>query len=75
MTNWSLGHPFAVPGVHRRQRRYRFHRHPRHIGVERFMAGCGLRGAKVPPDALEDIYRCIQRSWKVHRRNQWKEQP
>jgi len=68
----DLAHIFAVPGTGRRTRQHGLFRSPRHIAVERVLAGFGLRGEKIPPNAWDDILRHAERSWKAHRDTQWR---
>jgi hypothetical protein len=74
MTNWSLGHPFAVPRTGKRPP-YRFFRHPRNANVKRGLLGMedSLRGIKVPPSNYDDLDRTCQRSWKQQRRTRWRD--
>ena len=76
MNTLYLANHLAIPGTGRRPAGpCRWLRRPRNIAAKRdllFIVGT-LRGQGVPPDAWDDLDRCIERSWKAHRKTRWHE--
>lgn len=77
MRGLYLANAFAVPGTGR-SHHWHFFRAPRNASVKRaLVAICGdLRGLKVPPNDHDDIHiaAIADRTWKRHRRTQWRQQ-
>lgn len=75
-SGWRLANQYAVPGTDHRSHGHWFRR-PRNIGVKRALLSAfdTLRGIGTPPDSWDDlnIVAVRHRSWKRHRRTQWKE--
>ena len=56
-------------------KRYCFFRHPQTGNELRANAGADVRAKRNPrhlPTAWDDINRCLQRTWKLYRKTQYK---
>lgn len=78
-SGWKLAGQEAVPHTGARGHFARWLRRPRHIGFERAALADfdSLRGLTLPPDAWDDVPRSRRRdrSWKQHRRYQFRSTP
>lgn len=74
----QLANVFAVPRTGVKHHGHYFRR-PRNVSIKRALIAVfgGLRGVKFPPNAYDDIAiaAITDRTWKRHRRTQWRQQP